>query len=630
MRLVELEVHNFRSVRHCGPFTINALQAFVGENNAGKSNLLATVDVLTSTGAGGVTASDFNDPEAAIRIRGTFEELGPRERQLWGSYLVGGKLILEKQVVLERDGSRITVKGTFHGYRAEPSDWFLSLKKIEARHGSRPPWKDIVDENGLPEYFCADGKCNKSTFTKGLEQYLEQNEIEYDEPDMSGTQALGLASRVVASLPVVHLLKAITDYNSEIDRRSTTTTFRRLMGDLADRILSQDPKYQRVEEALNELRTLLNGDGDGANGRIEALPAVEGQMTGLLRRLMPGVEGVRMHVELDSLPDVFSRGVQLKIDDGVETEVTAKGHGLQRCMVYTLLQALILSQRQALLRAEADGAGAGAAGEDRRSIILLIEEPELYIHPQLCKLFYDVLAEFAETDQVIYTTHSPLFIDAFRYRSIAIVRKQDPAAGTKVVTCEPGALDDLSDKKQFKLLVRLDPAVNELFFARTVLVVEGQQDQIAVVGTLMATGHIMSRVEEIGLTVVVAGSKSQIPAFQRILAAFDIPCLVLHDSDLREGMKDDARRTAERENKAIEDLASPGTVFAYPVTLEASLGMGEEYHFKDTHEARELFTDPERITAEVRDLMSAIAGGVQSTKAAPRAAPEAEAVPAGG
>ena len=39
---------------------------------------------------------------------------------------------------------------------------------------------------------------------------------------------------------------------------------------------------------------------------------------------------------------------EMSVDDGVETDVLAKGHGLQRCIVFTLMQALIMNYRDDL------------------------------------------------------------------------------------------------------------------------------------------------------------------------------------------------------------------------------------------------------------------------------------------
>lgn len=548
MRLCELRIRNLRAIKDSGSVAFCGLQALIGENNAGKSTVLIAVESLMSSGAGGISQSDFNDADAEMIVSGTFAHLTPHEEALWRLYLVAGTLILEKRLRIETDErtSKTTVKAEFHGYRAEPQDWFLSVTKIEARSPGKVKWADVIAGGNLPDYFAPEGKASKANFEKALNRYLADNTVAYDPPDLSCTQALGIQSRVVASLPAVYFLRAISDYSNEIDRRSSTTTFRRLMADLSDRILQADPRYQEIHKAFQHVRALFNGDVATGTARLVAVDAVEARITSLLRELMPTVAKVRLHVETDEARDVFSRGVALRVDDGAETDVLAKGHGLQRCIIFSLLRALILNHRDALVQDTLAQATQRVA--ESRSIMFLIEEPELYIHPQLCKLFYDTLFEFSATDQVVYTTHSPLFVDATQYESIAVVSRVDKSIGSKTRNCHIAAFDGLSDRKLFRGLTRLNPAVNELFFARHVLLVEGPEDSIAVAATLQALDMIKRRVEEIDVTVVVAGGKPTIPFFQRVLNAFRIPYAVLHDGDVSADQKQDAMNIEAQRN----------------------------------------------------------------------------------
>jgi energy-coupling factor transporter ATP-binding protein EcfA2 len=598
MRLSRLRVQNLRSIADSGEFDVQPLFAMVGENNSGKSNLLRAVDVLVSAGVGRLTRDDFKDRAAPIIIKGSFDSLTEGEKKRWRSYLVEGRLILEKYVSLAIDerSEKEKVSAEFHGYRAEPTPCHLSLRKIGEKYGDRPKWAEIVKEAGLPDYFLQDGKCTKADFTKGLERYLAENEVGYDPPDLSTTQALGLQSNVMASLPSVHLLPAITDYSDEIDRRSSTSTFRRLMGDLSERILQRDPRFVELKSALETIRGLLNRvDADGAPERIGSLSVVESKIAELLQRVMPSVQGVALAVDVQNLTDLFSAGVSLAVDDGVKTDVLAKGHGLQRCIVFTLLQTLILNERNQLV------ADAAAAAPSERPIILLIEEPELYIHPQLGKLFFDVMREFSKTDQVMYSTHSPWFVDAYESEQVALVSKTSVAEGTKVRTCDRAAFAGLTERKVFQGFAKLTPAINELFFARHVLLVEGPEDLIAVTATLQKVGRISQRVEEIEWSVIPCGGKQSIPFFQRVLNAFDIPYSVLHDTDLWEGMAEGDRNVMLKQNETIRLLAGGRPVHTYPVKLERSLGLAE--HFHDQYDAHCFFLDPDKITAEVEAII---------------------------
>lgn len=579
------------------------LLALIGENNCGKSNIISAVERLVSAGSGGTTEDDFNDSAEPIMVTGTFDELLPEERKRWRSYLVGTTLTLEKRLALRTDdrSAKEKVEAEFHGYRAEPKDWFLSLTKIAERYGERPNWKKIVEDNGLPAYFVEDGKCNKTIFSKALARYLEENDVEYDEPDRSATQALGLQSNVVTTLPRMYFLKAITDYTDETDRRKSSTTFRRLMGDLSERILKNDPEYRKVEDALAQIKALLNtlSTATGTN-RLQSLSTIEARITDFLRKLMPSVNGVSLTVAVDDIKTIFSDGISLSVDDGIPTDVLAKGHGLQRCIVLTLLQALILNERDQLVTA------ADAQPPPGPPIILAIEEPELYIHPQLAKLFFDVMHEFSKTDQVIYATHSPLFIDAFEYTNVALVRKLSVREGTRVRSCDEAAFAGLDERKIFKGMTRLNPAVNELFFARRVLVVEGTEDQIAVTAYLMSEGKIHNRIEEIDWSLVVAGGKEAIPFFQRVLNAFAIPYAVLHDTDVVTHMSAGDRANHERINDSIARLAGTNPVARFPVNLEVSLGVAE--HLNDQYKAHQFFQDPAHLTPEFKEVVKQLFG----------------------
>lgn len=599
MRIREIKVSNLRSIVASEAIPVANLLALVGENNAGKSNILIAVGAFLAGGSGGLKEEDFNDRDAPVHIKTTFAELNDFEKKRWKKYLVDGKLILEKRVWIEKDeetGSR-RIKSEYHGYEASPVDWFLSIDRILKERGDRPKWVEIVTEGGLPEYFLEDGKCNKTIYTNALARYFEENEITFSEPDLSSTHALGLQSKVVASLPAYYLLPAITDYSDEIDKRQKSSTFRRLMGELSERILKNDPRFGEVEQALSRVHALLNDlAGGGPEGRLESLGKIESQIGGLLRELMPSVTAVKLEVQIEELKDLFSGGVALSVDDGVNTDVLAKGHGLQRCIVFSLLRTLIDTERKY----------SDDEVKQPRSIILGIEEPELYIHPQLAKLFYDVMRAFGDTDQILYTTHSPLFIDAYRYQEVAIISKPNILEGTKAKTAPGGIFDVLDDRKVFKGLSRFNPAVNELFFARNVLIVEGPEDLIAITATLTKLGKIKNRVEEIEWTILVAGGKEGIPFLQRVMNAFDIPYVVLHDIDIDVSMLPEQAMHHKKTNDSIAALSNGRPIHQFPHKLETTLGLTE--HLKDQYKANLFFSDPNNINAALEQIVTGIFG----------------------
>jgi len=594
LRLTSISVRNFRSIKAAEKIRLEALQAFVGENNCGKSNLLRAVECFLSSGAGGVEPSDFNDQSQPASIECEFTGLSAAERKKLRPYLLGGdRVVLRKELKILLDAARgkATVKAEYHGYQAEPKEFHLSLRKIEEK-GGRPDWAKLAEEGGFLEYAKTDdGKINKTSYKAGLERHLGENEVEYDEPILGETQALGIPQNLLSALPEFYLLPAITDYSTEIDRRSSSTVFRKLMADLSERLLRVDPRYHEIDDALKRVRALLNVSSEaGAPARLTALADVETKLRDAVKNLMPSVKAVGLSIEVEEPKDIFSRGVSISVDDGVVTDVLSKGHGLQRSLVFALLQMLIQSGRE-------NGA------EDARPIILAIEEPELYIHPHSQRLIFGVLKAFAgvkdggenvSPDQVFYSTHSPAFIEIGNYERVAVLRKVDSDTGTTVHQCDAGVLGSMEEKKGFKLLTSFGLKHNELFFARDVVLVEGPEDEIGVIATARKLGRIKDLPDEIGLSIVVTDGKGDVAKFQKVLNAFGFHYGVLLELD---GKSEDDKQTAP----ILENL-NGNRIAKVTGRLEDLLGVGR--HFDDQRHAKEFFSDPANINADMEALVT--------------------------
>lgn len=595
MRLTKFSVKNFRSIVEAENITIEPVQALVGGNNCGKSNCLRALQCFLTSGSGGMGIEDFNDASEPCVIECEFSGLVDEEAKRLRPYMLGDKVVLRKEIRVVHDDKKDkdSVKGEYHGYQAEPKDEWLSIQKIEEAAEGRVNWKKIAEENGFLEDVVNDkGGVTKDSYKKWLEGFLAENDVEYDEPVLGDTHALGIPQNLLATLPQLHLLPAITDYSDEIDRRSSSTFFRRLMADLSDRIMDTDPRHQELKAALETVRALLNSSNEeGAPPRLEALGGVEDSLRDVIKRLMPSVEAVQLEVEVEEARDIFSRGVTIRIDDGVITDVLDKGHGMQRSVVFALLQMLISSS----------GADEGSY---ERPIILAIEEPELYIHPHSQRLIFRVLKEFAGvtdaanepegSDQVIYTTHSPSFIEVWNYHRVGVVRKPDLNSGTIVCQAQSGILGNPDDEKVFKTLTCFGLKHNEVFFADDAIIVEGPEDEIAVIAAARKLGRIVDLPDEIGVSIIVAGGKGDIKKFQKVLNAFSMQYGVL--------LEQDGHNDAHPENAAILAELNGNRLGRIPDKLEALLGVAQG-HFKDQREARIYFDDPANINAALEGVV---------------------------
>src|SRR5208282_3964842 len=133
------------------------------------------------------------------------------------------------------------------------------------------------------------------------------------------------------------------------------------------------------------------------------------------------------------------------------------------------------------LRTSSGGSSPAVARKASESIIFAIEEPELFLHPHAQRRLAAALNDIAGTPehQVIVCTHSPQFVDLNNHKSIAIISKRDCRVGSTVRQCKEelfmGA-DAIDRKRRFQVAAWVNPDRAELFFAKKVVLVEGDTE----------------------------------------------------------------------------------------------------------------------------------------------------------
>jgi predicted ATP-dependent endonuclease of OLD family len=165
-----------------------------------------------------------------------------------------------------------------------------------------------------------------------------------------------------------------------------------------------------------------------------------------------------------------------------------------------------------------------------RGVVLLIEEPELFLSPPAQRYQHGLLRRLAARgrNQVLFSTHAPVFLEIDRLDELALVRRH-ARAGTQLLQPQP-----LSSEQGFRAKVEFDAERAELFLSRAVLLVEGRTEKIALPFVFSRLGYDADRE---AVAVVDCAGKGNIPLFAEICNECGIPYVVLHDRDAPRGVE---------------------------------------------------------------------------------------------
>jgi putative ATP-dependent endonuclease of the OLD family len=235
------------------------------------------------------------------------------------------------------------------------------------------------------------------------------------------------------------------------------------------------------------------------------------------------------------------------------------------------------------------------------TLILAIEEPELYQHPTKQRHFADVLRGLSSGTlpgvqghtQIIFGSHSPMFISMGKADEIRLTRRA-PCEDSEFKQCALQALDLSNVAQKLRtgwnkppeqytaqtLIPRLHilgAELSEGFFANGVILVEGRSDKAALTATARMLGVSF---EAAGIAILSAEGKANLDRPYVIFRELGIPTFILWDCDQQ--LPEDKRSPAI--DLALSKLAKPDQQFQAAPTTDL---IADCYaHFEETLELK--------------------------------------------
>lgn len=537
MKLSRIKISNYRRCKDVD-ITLGPMHALVGSNNAGKSTILKAIDFLFNATTRSLNDEAFwnGNTDEEIRIEGFFTDLSDSEKEQLRPYLKSDETFHMARVAKktnttdpeeeEQSGIKITQQ---YCATSPKADW-LRPDKINAANITewlKNPESLAINNHSFHTYLEGERKVGEwqSKAKSFSNQYLTPEDFE----NYWGDNPKGYAGVLKANLPFFVLVPAIRDVTEEA-KVLKTNPFGRLLAAVMGAIAAE--KKAELELAIQSVTRQLNRIG-GEN-RLPEVGRIENELNEAISKIFNNCD-LEIEFQTPNFESLIS-APRLFVDDGFRGQVEFKGHGLQRAIIF------------AILRNYADIV-TGKGDLKRRTLILAVEEPELYMHPLAQRAIRKLFKEISNNgDQVFYTTHSALQVEVSDFDEV--IRLEGTA-----ITLEGGKIAAHTTSRQLPIQRMIDDEVarhprlrgritansirehyshaynrsrNEGFFAKKIILVEGDTEEYSLPIYATAMGIDF---DVLGISVIESGGKGPMDRLYRVFNELGIPVFIVFDYD---------------------------------------------------------------------------------------------------
>lgn len=328
-------------------------------------------------------------------------------------------------------------------------------------------------------------------------------------PDVWKSAPTGLPNALKEMFPDVIEIGAMENAVDDASKYKKSNTIGKLISEIIKPI--QNNYTEEFNRTLEGISKKINGDG---SRRLKELKKFDKESTSVLNDFFPGI-GLKVHIPTPNIQDLFQNSLLKVEEDGYTRNLQEYGHGTQRSIQMALVK--YLSDIQ--------------TNNSASTSLLLIDEPELYLHPQAVEQTRIALKKLSQNGyQVVFSTHSPQMIVSEDVLDTLLIRKDNGATYSRKRMREALSEIDIRDKHktQFELIMSLTNS-NQILFSEKVVLIEGTTE-LRLFPTLfekkkkrtLSTSHI---------ALIEQNSSSSTQKMITVLKSMDLPTKVIVDLD---------------------------------------------------------------------------------------------------
>lgn len=536
MKVKRLHIKNFKSIKELeielsDEDRESDTAILIGSNNVGKSNILKALELFFNYD---LKTNDLSkemfyqmQTDKPIEIEVELFKFTNDEKNKYKDYIIknnDSEIIKIMRKINLTNNDRYDYK--YYIYKQQPRTEWLQKDKVNSNNIMK--WWEkpsTLQINGLDFFKFIKDKYNikkKPTVEQwidAIEEFIEKykNKIPFEPTPIEDDKEIRNFIKSEFNCIFIPAIsetteitkKVLTKLISEYIKETITNDDRKVINKILmqTKEIIEDKYYKKIKESLlQEAKNLEIKDIENIN--------------------------IGHPYDADNFIEDATKQIQLLINDGIESSIESKGHGIQRPLIMCLLKLYKSSEDK---------------GDVGKNLLLLIEEPELYLHVRYQQVFYDILHELSKQNkvQVIYSTHSNYFVDFRYFDEICVIRK-DKTNGTSVAQLPARYLvEDLKNRypntnstvKSMKDIYShfFDPRANEGFFADKVILVEGPSE-IYVLPRLMKIAGF--DIVKHNIAIISTNGIDSMDRYYRIFNEFKIPTYIIIDNDNKKKIKE--------------------------------------------------------------------------------------------